>query len=319
VVDVQATVVPVNDEVAELRARLAAAEAKLAAPVVAVTAPAPVVQAAPVESAAEADPEPEQPAAVEPPAPALAPLPPHLRPPAAVACTGAVAVRGNALPAVPQNRNAFFDDQNIEFSDIQVPSLNLVQKVGELSESFDPGEVILDRQLPLPRPVRLAVLGISAKRYVERVEGEDGQGGNIAYSLDEVARLGGSTLYSEHEQKNIPWYQTLVTALLLVEKHEWVTEEGSGLFQFEDTGTGLWYALARWNLKGTLYNQGAKVFMTARAMGQCKNGYPTAWWTLDTTSFKTRNQRTVIAPKVRFAGASTPEFQAFARQCIGSA
>lgn len=299
VIDVETVADPVNDaadELAALRAKLAAAEAKLAQAAV----PQP-----------EPEPEPEQKEA-----PAL--VPPHLRPPDAVKLTPAVVPRA-ALPAVPENRSAFFDDQNIEFSDIQVPSLNLVQKVGELSENFDPGEVVLDRQLPLPRPVRLVALGLSSKRYVERVEGEDGQGGNIAYSLEEVARLGGTTLYSEHDQKKIPWYQTLVTALLLVERHEWITEGDAGLFQFEDQTTGLWYALARWNLKGTLYQQGAKVFMTSRAIGQCRQGYTHMFWTLDTTSFRTRNQRTVIAPKLRPSTITTPEFREFAKSCVGQA
>lgn len=281
---------------AMIKAAVAQAVAQSAPPApVAVTAPAPVIETTQVQA-----------------------LPPHLRPPAASAYTPAVTTRP-ALPSAQANRGSFFDDQNIEFSDIQVPSLNLVQKVGELSEIFDPGEVVLDRQLPLPRPVRLMVCGLSAKRYVERVEGEDGQGGNICYSIEEVEQSGGTTLYSEHEQKKIPWYQTLVTALLLVEKHELIEEGDSGLFSFQDPTTGLWYAMARFNMKGTLYNQGAKVFMTARAIGQCTKGYPQAMWTLDTVSFRTRNNRTVIAPKIRFAGATTPEFRNFAQQCFGAA
>jgi len=248
----------------------------------------------------------------------VAPLPPHLRAPVAARLTPAVVDRG-ALPTVPQNRNAFFDDQNIEFSDIQVPILNIVQRVGELAEMFDPGEVVIDRSLPVPRPAKLVVLGLSAKRYVERVEGSEGQGGNLCHSLEEVAAAGGTILYREHEEKSIPWYQTLVTALCLVQRHELITDEDSGIFPFSYDVEGSWYCLVRWNLKGTLYNQGAKVFMTARAIGRCRKGYPWAWWSLDTRTFKTRNGRSVISPDLRFVGETTPEFREFAQSCIGLA
>ena len=78
-----------------------------------------------------------------------------------------------------------FDDQNIGFEDIILPRINLVHKVGGLSEIFNSGEIVLKQTLviyspgrkhpdpalviPADAPLNLVILGFKKVQFAEKV------------------------------------------------------------------------------------------------------------------------------------------------------
>lgn len=228
-------------------------------------------------------------APVAEPAPAPAPAP---------EATTAVAVR-EPMPVstVP------YGDENIQMSDIVLPGFNIVQKVGDLSDNFTHGSIVLNLDLELPVPVRVLVLGFAATRFVEKVEG--GGRGSIVDTKEEVVENGGTVDYNEHKAKEIPLYQPMATALILVEQPEGVDESS---FPYEFGGKR--YSIARWNLKGTGYTHGAKRFFTARKIGHLRGdiGYRGAFWTI-ATKLEKRGPNSYYIPVPKPAEATTPEFR----------
>lgn len=224
------------------------------------------------------------------------------------AATTAVAVRPSYAPPAPSTP---YSEDDIDMKDVILPRLNIVQKVGDLSNVFPPGSFVLDGELALPSPLRIVVLGFAPKRYAEKVAG--GARGNMFNSVEEVAEAGGTLDYNEAKAKEIPLYQTLATALTLIEKPEGVAEE---IFPYEFGGKR--YNVALWGMKGTAYTNGARIFFTAKRMGGIspalvavqKEGYRAAVWTFETKLAKTGPNFYYI-PLLKAVEITTPEFRAW--------
>ena len=205
-----------------------------------------------------------------------------------------------APPAPPM-----FNDEDISFDDIIVPRLNIVQKVGDLSNVFSPGEIVLNQSLVIHVPANkekavlgtgpLVVIPLGFKRtvYVEKVKG----GGRGAYcqTRDEVVALHGTIDYREWKASlstTTPKkrFEPLATGLFLVQRPESIPDTDHQLFTHEIGG--VYYALAFWSMKGTAYTGAAKRFFTERKIGFLKRppatspltdrGYPSFAWSLTT-------------------------------------
>jgi hypothetical protein len=259
----------------------------------------------------------------------------------------AVAVIPQA-PALPAARHEdpppFYDDENIGFSDIRLPRINIVQKVGELSNVFTPGEIVLNQTLPIytppvvkdgkeikagDKPLNIVLVGFRKKQFVEKIVG--GTMGALCNSEEEVGKLGGTLNYKEHETKvanKIPskLFQELATALILIEKPEAFKDVDHVEFAHEIEGR--YYALALWSMKGSSYTTAAKTFFTARKMGHLKDirengvvtggGYPSWSWALSTKleAYKTGNFAHI--PVLARGAKSSPAFLDFVRSLVGS-
>ncbi len=223
-------------------------------------------------------------------------------------------------PGVPATSNpGYYDDENIPASDLKLPRLNIVQKVGELSNNFAGGTVVLDGNLTLvdaPKgpaesaAFRFLVIGLQDKRFVEKVEG--GLRGNSFTKEEEVVKAGGTLDYNEAKASNgaKPLYQTMVTAMVIIEKPDSVNPNA---FPIEYNGKK--YALALYSMKGTSYTNAAKHLYTARKFGNCKNGFRFGWWTM--TSRLKAAANSYFIPTVRQQEESTPEFRAFLGTLLG--
>jgi len=222
--------------------------------------------------------------------------------------TTAVARRQPSAPPATSSGGAFGDnDSEIDFSEINLPKINLVQKVGGLSEQFEPGEIVLNKELVLPQPMRFAVVGMSKTQYVERVQG--GEMGNLFNSVEEVVEAGGTVIYAKAQEADIPWYQRMKRALILIEKHDDVEDEDS--FPYEHDGKK--YAIAIWTMKGTAFTNAAKALLTARKIGCLKSGYLATYWNA-TTSIQQFGKNFAAVPAVKSDGKTTEEFRAFAAE-----
>ena len=239
--------------------------------------------------------------------------------------------------------HAIFDDNNIGFEDIVLPRINIVQKVGDLSNVFTPGEIVLNQSLVIHTPasqkgagdppISLTVLGFKKTIFVEKVEG--GALGDIARSEEEIVRKGGTLDYKEWKQsekdakenagtKPLRYFQRMATALVLVEKPGNVADPDQTIFPYECEGR--FYTLALWSMKGTAYTNGAKNIFTHRKIGHLRTvtlptgekrgGYPTNSYTLST---KLENYFGNFAhiPVLKPGPKNTEAFRSFVNSILG--
>lgn len=197
-------------------------------------------------------------------------------------------------PPPPAKRSApYLDDENVGFEDIIMPRINIVQGVGKLSTLWTPGQIVFNKDCvvfdpgcaekklpngdilqafrPATEPVEITVVGFQKDRFAEKVEG--GIGGATVKTEEEVARLGGTLDWNEHQEKlkqKIPskLFQTLATALVFIRKPSYVKDEKNIVFPYECEGAR--YALALWSMKGTAYTHGTKVIRTAGKLGHLR-------------------------------------------------
>lgn len=265
-------------------------------------------------------------AATVTPAPATAAPAPAPAAPKAQAFAQPVPPTQAVAPVPPtQAVSTPFNDEAIDIRDIVIPRLTLVQRTGDLSAIFRPGDIVISEQgsdnkfpISMPheadaakeaarKPIELVVFGFMPKRYVERVEG--GVGGDMANTVQEVVQRGGTTEYNEHKATGKPWYQTLATAVCLVRQPEWVNEPESFPLEFGEAR----FALALWSMKGAAYTKGAKIIYTARSKyGHLKDGYLFGSWLLDTDPNHKAGDFIIVAPKLQRGNPTTPEFRAWA-------
>lgn len=244
---------------------------------------------------------------------------------------------GNALtiipntlpaPAVPQSP-LFFDDENIDFSDMIVPRLNLVQKVGDLSNIFNPGEIVLGQALVLHEPATknspgnppliFTVMGFRKKQYVEKTVG--GALGQMFDNEAAVVGAGGTLDYKEAKMSEgtaqpKKLFQRMATALIVIERPEAIADKDHVTFPYECEG--IYYALALWSMKGTSYTHAAKHIFTARKIGHLRTtGYVGQAWSL-TSKLEEFAGNFAYVPVIKAAGRNSEEFKSFTRNILGS-
>ena len=221
--------------------------------------------------------------------------------------------------AVPAPKPSFYDDESLDPGDLVLPRFNIVQKVGELSNQFAPGSIVLNGQLVIAEapkanavstPVRILIVGFQPTIYTERVEG--GLRGNMFKSEQEVNAKNGTLDWNEAKATGKTLYQRLATAMILVQKPEGLDAES-----FPTTIEGKQYALALYSMKGTSYTNAAKAFKSARKIGHLREGgYRSGFWSFSSQLKKFADNYAYI-PVVKAAGQSTPEFRAAVLDLLG--
>lgn len=223
------------------------------------------------------------------------------------------------VPATTTSNPGFYDDENISAKDLTLPRYNIVQKVGELSNLFQGGAIVLGGALELagaPKPnaestpVRFLVVGLQPKKYVEKVEG--GMRGNVFDMEEQVVKAGGTLDFNEAKLPGKTLYQTLITALILVERP---ANLDATAFPLEHAGKQ--YALALYSMKGTSYTNAAKHILTARKMGRCVKGFRYGWWSCTSKLKAYSGGNASFIPVLRPQEESTPELRAFLTELLG--
>jgi len=245
----------------------------------------------------------------------------------AVVITPEQKVQSTSAPAI------VFDDQNIGFEDIILPRINIVQKVGDLSEIFTPGEIVLKQSLVIyspskgavagTAPLNLTVLGFKKTQFTEKVSG--GAMGILAATEADVVKHGGTLDYKEWEasvsenkvnpaSKPLRLFQRLATALCLVEKPEIVPDADHIEFPYECEEK--YFNLVLWSMKGTAYTHGAKAMFTARKIGHLRQGYAKQSWSLSTKVEKFGEFYAAV-PIIKPGVKTSAAFQEFVLDVIG--
>lgn len=254
---------------------------------------------------------------------------------------GAPALTVAVVPPAPIAERAqapmIFDDENIGFDEVILPRINIVQKVGEMSNVWTPGEIVLNQQRaiytqpvvangvvtkPGTDPLTIIVLGFQKTRFVEKVSG--GSQGAIVDSAEEIAKLNGTLEYREWQEKSkagipVKLFQRLSTALLLVERPAGIEDQDNLLFSYEFQGK--YYALALWSMKGTAYTNGAKRMFTDRKLGHLRAGGYSSYSYLLSTKLETYKftgtENYAHIPVLKPGQRTSPEFKAFVSEVLG--
>lgn len=257
---------------------------------------------------------------------------------------GAVPVDAAPTPANPETPNtstAVATTQPLPLgapqsalSEIVLPKLNLVHSVGVLKDSFTPGSYVHAQSLVLytpPQinqktqtveragtpPLNVTFLDLRPMRYFEHVRG--GGRGDIANTLDEVARLGGTVNYNEwklKERDGMKRFDKGIDCLLAVERPEQVSDDDT-VFVFDVEGKK--YALCLYTMKASAYTELKRTVLTHQHIGCLRKGTATHSYSLSSCLKPTPDKSsTYWAPVLVPAKPSTPAFLEFAKTVLGS-
>jgi hypothetical protein len=224
------------------------------------------------------------------------------------------------------------DSDETGTNDIIIPRINIVQKVGDLSNIFTEGDIVFNKAsvlLKSPKPeaknlgkfLRVVLCGFRKDRFVEKTVG--GVLGKIVDSEAQVLALGGTTNWNEAKATGRKLFQTLAEGLLLIERPEGIDDPS-----FSFSADGKEYALAAYSMKGTAYTNGAKVFRTARKIGWLANsvnaqkqlvtrGYPFGVWKLGSELKSFDGGNFAWAPLLQRDSETGPELRALAQSVLG--
>ena len=188
-------------------------------------------------------------------------------------------------------------------SDLQIPSLKLVQQVGDLGELFTPGSFVLNNEHAISDgevPTTITVAHWS-KYYIENLEYGSDQTPDTAKTMKEVVEKGGTTEWSKDTP---PTWNPVGVATCVVEGED----DLHFPFEYEDKR----FAIALWTMRNTAYRRAGRVIMTAAAYN-LKSGLEYGSWSL-TSKRETLGKNKVFVPVVKTGGRNEEEFAAWIRQ-----
>lgn len=149
---------------------------------------------------------------------------------------------------------------DITSDDFRIPTLNIVQSVGPLSENFTPGDIVLNKKTVLSQsdkkqcpPIDLTVVAAS-KKYVENLEFGSETMPQTVETLEEVKALGGTIKWGDNGEK--PSWIPVLNCLVLVKGSP--DDPDCNLAIGED-----YYAAALWSLRSSAYNRAGKNIITS--------------------------------------------------------
>lgn len=200
-------------------------------------------------------------------------------------------------------------------SDITLPRINLVQKVGNLADAFAPGSILFEKTVILAdtkSAVDLTPLRIR-KQYQRKVEWGQGQGEQpeVYDTAAQVREAGGSLQYGDEN-----YFQDVAHIEFGIKLPKSVGEGASDvldLFPFQFAGDQ--YAVAIWTVASSSYTALAKPLFTAAA-SLLRNGLFNGHYSVSTEIRKNANNSWYV-PKATFMGKHTPEAAEFFKSIAG--
>jgi hypothetical protein len=242
-----------------------------------------------------------------------------ISPPTADAVAGAVpacvprTVDSKAL-AGPAARRMFEDDENIDFRDIIIPRLQLVQGVGDLSQTFQRGDLVLDKQLLLPRPLTIVVIGFRPTVFVEKTT-TTGDTGRLFNSEQEVVENGGTTDWNTAKATNRPLFMKMATAAIGILGDDSFPAAVMRQFFPHEVGGKFW-ALAQWSMKSSAFTAAAKPLKTWRSLGGLRAGYATKFVQVQTKNEKFKTGNIAAVPVVSLGDETPEEIRSYFQQVL---
>lgn len=215
-----------------------------------------------------------------------------------------------AVAVVPVAAQATQDEGNgvegeISRTDIRLPRLNLVQKVGDLSNLFSPGVFLFNKEVVLSdgkTPINLTVLRLK-KMYQQAIPYGTSDEMPLSFNTAaEVVAIGGSLRWGEEN-----YYSEIAHVQVAIAMPADCPEELQPLFPHEVGGEA--YGLAMWTLTGSGFTSAGKTLITA-ASTLLRAGLHTGRFNL-TSELKKNAKNSWLAPVIKFAGKHSEADAAF--------
>lgn len=199
----------------------------------------------------------------------------------------------------------------VSMSDIKLPRLNLVQKVGALADTFQPGSIVFEKTYVLSNGKPEQSLDFTPlqfrKQYQRKTawgEGDSSEQPEVYDTAEEVRRAGGSFQYGDDN-----YFQEIAHIAFAVKLPENL-EAGDEIFdlfpyQFADS----LYAVAMWTVASSSYTALGKRILTDSAM-TLRNGLHTGHYML-CSEIRKNAKNSWYVPRAAFAGRHTPEAAEF--------
>lgn len=192
-------------------------------------------------------------------------------------------------------------------SDLTIPKLNLVNKTGELSNSFPAGSFLYNREVVIgdgkkPCPITLTRV---AKFYLQDLPFGSGEMPKNFSSIRDVRAAGGALATEQDAEEGVDRYSEAMTCIVLVKSP--VGEHALFPFQYGKD----YYALAQWLLTKSAYKQtGRKIFTDSQLA--LRAGIDTASYEL-TSSLRTNSMGSWYVPTVKLGAKHDEKFVEFVR------
>ncbi len=184
-------------------------------------------------------------------------------------------------------------------------TLNIVQKMGSLVDTFRVGAIVLNKEVELSdgsQDVELTILHIH-KFYQEKVAYNSGVRPKTFDTLEEVKRNGGTIEWINDEA---PSYESVLRCTVLVKKPDGV--DGGFTLSHGDHS----YTLAEWYIRGVAFKTvGISLLSTIWQMKLSGHSFSSVKWKLCTSRHKLNNGHSLVVPVLKNAGPHTDEFAEF--------
>lgn len=213
--------------------------------------------------------------------------------------------------AVPQEPNGFKIGSvsgPVRRSDYKLPTLHIVHNTGELQENFDPGSLVLNKEMVLTlggeegKPIKVSVLSFN-KYFMEKLPWDGDKGAAMPRIFKDEDALAKAGLHTSWVGNTPPPAIEAGDALIAIESD---VENPHFPFSFGDKH----YALAIWRIQSvSAYSRAGKLIVTASDWN-LKDGLHNGSWTL-TTRREKLGKNFVQCPLLKAGPRNTPELAAF--------
>lgn len=199
----------------------------------------------------------------------------------------------------------------VSTSDIKLPRLNLVQKVGALADNFTPGSIVFEKTFVLTDGKPEHALDLTPlqfrKQYQRKTawgEGDSNEQPEVYDTAEQVRRAGGSLQYGDEN-----YFQEIAHIAFAVKMPENI-EAGDELMDlFPYTFADSLYAVAMWTVASSSYTALGKRILTDSAM-VLRNGLHTGHYLVG-SEIRKNAKNSWYVPRAAFAGKHTQEAAEF--------
>lgn len=214
----------------------------------------------------------------------------------------ALAPLAQASPAIVSEDSDM--EGEISRSDIRLPRVNIVQKVGALSNLFGPGSILFNKEVVLSNgksPVEIIPLRLK-KVYQQDLPYGSEETALVFERAEEVRAAGGSMQWGDDN-----YFTEVAHVQVAVVRPDDCPEELEVMFPFEHAGKV--YGCAMWTLKGSGFTTAGRTLITARTT-LLREGLHTGRFMLS-TELKNNAKNSWYAPVLKFAGRNDAEASSF--------